>query len=165
MINMRDKRFVAEHRGGLLTKQNHSLLMHWAIECSEHVLHLVDTNIDVRLLNALSVAREWENGNVKTGQAMKASLAAHAAAREITDPVYISIARAIGQTVATAHMADHSMGGAIYGLKAIKLKGESIEKEREWQNQRLQILLPDDVVKLVLETRVVKEKGFKDLRD
>lgn len=161
---MRDIRFVAEHRGGLLTKENHRLLMRWAIDCSEHVLPLVDYQIDVRLLNALYTAKNWEAGNASVGQAMKASLAAHAAALEIADPVYISIARAIGHTVATAHMADHSMGGAIYELKAIKLACKSIEEERQWQNERLKSLLPDDVVKLVLETRIIKEKGLKDLR-
>lgn len=60
---MRDKRFVAEHRGRPLTKDNHHKLIRWARECSEHVLSLIDENADKRLLNALRVAKEWENGN------------------------------------------------------------------------------------------------------
>jgi hypothetical protein len=61
---MRDSRFVAVHRGGLLTKENHRLLMRWARECSERVLPLLDGNIDARLIRALHVAEEWENGRV-----------------------------------------------------------------------------------------------------
>lgn len=161
---MRDKRFVAEHRGGSLTKENHRKLMHWAIKCSEHVLPLIDNTIDIRLVNALHIAKEWESGNVKVGEAMKASLEAHAAARELADPVSKLIARAIGQTVATAHMADHSLGGAIYGLKAVKLAGKSVEKEREWQDKQLKDL-SSEIAELVLATRIIKEGGFKDLRD
>src|SRR5664280_1021600 len=114
---MRDKRFIAEHRGGLLTKENHHKLIRWARECSEHVLSLIDGEIDKRLLDALHIADEWENENVSTGEAMKASLSAHAVAREYSDPASIAVARSVGHTVATAHMADHSLGGALYALK------------------------------------------------
>ena len=38
--------FIAEHRGGPLTKDNHRKLIKWAIECSEHVLSLIDKEID-----------------------------------------------------------------------------------------------------------------------
>lgn len=38
---MRDRRFVAMHRGGPLKKEQHIQLMKRAIQCSEHVLDLV----------------------------------------------------------------------------------------------------------------------------
>jgi len=57
---MRDNRFVAVHRGGPLTKDHHHQLIRWARECSEHVLSLIDENIDQRLIHALYVAKEWE---------------------------------------------------------------------------------------------------------
>lgn len=41
---------------------------------------------------------------------MKASVYAHAIARESSTPLAIELARSVGQTVATAHMADHSLG-------------------------------------------------------
>ena len=135
---MRDKRFVAQHRGGPLDKANHRKLMKWARGCSEHVLPLIDNILDQRLTYALHIAKEWENENASVGEAMKVSLAAHAVARESTDPVLIAVARAIGQTVATAHMADHSLGGALYALKAVNLAGKSIEQERAWQNKQIQ---------------------------
>ncbi|MFA4885466.1 MAG: putative immunity protein [Desulfotomaculaceae bacterium] len=157
---MRDKRFVAVHRGGLLTKDNHRKLIRWARECSEHVLSLIDGNIDTRLVYALHVAKEWENGNVPVGEAMKASVGAHAAARESSNPVSIAVARSIGHAVATAHMADHSLGGALYALKALKHAGKSIDEERVWQNKQLQ-QLPSEIVELVLTTMMKKEKGLK----
>jgi hypothetical protein len=157
---MRDKRFIAEHRGGPLTTDNHRKLIRWARECSEHVLSLINGNIDERLLHALQVAKEWENGNLNTGEAMKASLGAHAAARESSNPVSISVARSVGQTVATAHMADHSIGGAIYALKAVKLSGKSIEEEKVWQIKQLKHLNLE-IVELVLTTMKQKTEVFK----
>ena len=155
---MRDKLFVAVHRGGLLTKDNHHKLIRWARECSEHVLSLIDENIDTRLVHALYVAKEWENQNVPVGDAMKASLAAHAVARESSNPTSIAVARSIGQAVATAHMADHSLGAALYALKAVKHAGKSIDEEREWQNKQLQ-QLPSEIVELVLTTMMKKQKA------
>ena len=157
---MRDQRFVAVHRGGPLTKDNQHKLIKWARKCSEHVLPLIEEDIDERLIYALQVAKEWENGNVKVGVAMKASVGAHAAAREYSNPISIAVARCIGQGVATAHMADHSLGAALYALKAVNLAGKSIEEERKWQNKQLQ-QLPSEIIELVLTTMMEKEKSFK----
>lgn len=157
---MRDKRFVAIHRGGLLTKDNHHRLIKWARECSEHVLSLTDEDIDIRLVHALNVAKEWEHDNVPVGDAMKASVDAHAVARESSNPISIAVARSIGQAVATAHMADHSLGAALYALKAVKNAGKPIDEEREWQNKQL-LQLPSEIVELVITTMKEKEKGLK----
>ncbi len=152
--------FIAEHRGGPLTKKNHHKLIKWARECSEHVLPLIYGDIDKRLTFALFVAKEWEKGIVPTGVAMKASLDAHAVARESSNPALIAVARSIGQAVATAHMADHSMGAALYALKAVKHSGKSVDDERKWQNRKLQ-QLPSEIIELVLSTMIEKEKNFK----
>jgi hypothetical protein len=159
-IIMRDKRFIAEHRGGLLTKDNHQKLIKWARVCSEHVMSLIDKDVDKRLLHALRVAKEWENGNVAVGEAMKASVTAHTVAKESEDPSSIAIARSVGHAVATAHMADHSLGAALYALKALKLAGRPISKERDWQSRQLQ-QLPSEIVDLVLNTMTNKAKGLK----
>ncbi len=147
--------FIAEHRGGLITKMDHQKLMRWARECSEHVLSLVDDDIDKRLVYALQVAKEWESGKVPTGIAMKASVGAHAAARKSTNPVSIAVARSVGHAVATAHMADHSMGAALYALKALKYAGKSIALERAWQNRKLG-KLPPQIVSLIQTTMMTK---------
>ena len=68
---------------------------------------------------------------------MKASVAAHAAARQVTDKAAIAAARAAGQAVATAHFADHSMGALLYALKALEASGCSSESELELQLAKL----------------------------
>lgn len=153
---MRDKRFVAEHRGGPLKKEQHRQLIRWAYLCSEHVLHLFGDVIDERIIHAIDIAKKWEKGEVSVGDARKASVRILELARELSNPTSIAVARSVGHTVATAHMADHSLGGALYALKAIKSLGQSIEDEREWQNA----LLPQEVRDLVLENRPIKEKPF-----
>ena len=150
---MRDKRFVAEHLGGLLTKDHHHQLIRWARGCSEHVLLLIDQNIDKRLTDALQIAKEWEKERVTVGQARAASLGAIAVARESSNPVITAVARSIGHTVATAHMADHSIGAAEYALKAVKLLGKSIEEERKWQDAQL----TRDISELILTARQKKK--------
>ena len=154
---MRDKRFIAEHRGGLLNKDQHRLLMIWACLCAEHVLPLFSETLDERLTNALLIAKEWANGNTNVGEAMKASVDAHAVARKSNNPTSIAVARSVGQAVATAHMADHSLGAAIYALKAIRNAGKSIDAERIWQNEQL----PSEIREIVLTSRTSKEKALK----
>jgi hypothetical protein len=150
---MRDKRFIAEHRGGLLKAYHHRQLINWACKCGEHVLPLCIETADERLINTLLIAKEWANGNVKVGEAMKASVVCHTVARESADPISKAVARSIGQAVATAHMADHSLGAAIYALKAVKFANRSIDAERKWQNEQL----PAEIRELVLSTRPEKE--------
>ena len=146
---MRDKRFVAEHRGGPLAKKQHRQLMVWACGCAKHVLYLFGKETDKRLTHALEVAEEWVNGNVKTGMVQKASVAALAVSREQEDTVAVAVARAVGQAVATAHMADHSLGAAWYALKAVKAAGKPEDDERKWQDEQL----PEEIKELVLSAR------------
>ena len=145
---MRDKRFVALHRGGPLTKDHHHQLIRWAKECSEHVLSFIDGNIDQRLIHALYVAKEREKEKATVGDARNASVGAHTVARESSNPIIIAVARSIGHAVATAHMADHALGAALYALKAVKSAGKSIEAERKWQKEQL----PSEIKELVLST-------------
>ena len=146
---MRDKRFIAVHRGGPLTKEQHRQLILWACKCVENVLPLFTKTIDARLINAIKIAKEWTINIASVGDARKASLDVIAVAKELTDPIDIAIARSAGHTVATAHMADHSLIAAEYALKAVKLADKSIDKERKWQDEKLS----PDIVDLVLSTR------------
>jgi len=79
---MRDKRFVTVHRGGLLTKEQHRILIKWARRCSKHVLPLLGNNIDNSLIAALDIAEEWIEDKATVGDARKASVDAHAVARQ-----------------------------------------------------------------------------------
>lgn len=156
---MRDKRFVAIHRNGTLTPENHHRLIRWARMCSEHILPLLGEKIDPRLAHALDTAKDWENSKVPTGAAMKASVAAHAAAREADDSVSTAVARSIGHAVAAAHMADHALGAPLYALKALKLAGKPMAEERKWQIDLLERVVPE-LADLVRYTMSQKEKGF-----
>ncbi|MEN6378003.1 MAG: putative immunity protein [Methanofastidiosum sp.] len=149
---MRDKRFVAVHLGGPLTKEYHHELIRWARECSEHVLPLIDRDIDKRLTYALDIAKEWEKEKVTVGEARKAAVGAIAVANESSDPIIVAVARSIGHAVATAHMADHSIGAAEYALKAVKISGKSIEEERKWQDEKLN----PNISELILTAREKK---------
>jgi len=146
---MRDQRFVAEHRGGPLKKDQHRQLITWAVACAGHVLPLPGEKPDERLEHALLVGKAWAEGKAPTGAAMKASLAAHTVARESSNPTATAVARSVGQAVATAHMADHSLGAAWYALKAVKNAGRSPDAERWWQDEHM----PPEIKDLVLSAR------------
>jgi hypothetical protein len=150
---MRDRRFIAEHRGGPLKKEQHYQLITWACDCAEHVLPLFGETVDDRLKNAFLIGRKWASGNASTGEAMKSSLSAHAVARESSDPTAIAVARSAGQAVATAHMADHALGAAWYALKASNHAGMSGEEERRWQDDHL----PPEIKDLVLTARISRK--------
>jgi hypothetical protein len=140
---MRDRRFVAAHRGGPLSKEDHRRLAAWAADCVERLLPVFErTSSDPRLRAALEVARAWARGEIPVGHAQKAAVAAHAAARVVTGQA-AAVARAAGHAAATAHMADHSMGAVIYGLKA--LEPCEVAAEHAWQLSRL----PADLRELV----------------
>jgi len=62
MAKMRDKRVIAEYRGGPLKKEQHYQLIRWAWDCSNQVLHLFGEKIDERLKNALDVTHAWKQG-------------------------------------------------------------------------------------------------------
>src|SRR6476619_6497188 len=112
---MRDRRFVAVHRGGPLDKARHMMLASWAADCAERVLPLFEEcSSDDRPRRAIETARAWARGEVPVGAAQKAAVKAHAAARSVTNEAAVAAARAAGHAVATAHMAEHSLGPMIY---------------------------------------------------
>ncbi len=144
---MRDKRFVAAHRGGPLAIAEHRLLADWSADCAEHLLPLFKLHSsDDRPQQAIEIGRAWARGEIKTGIAQRAAVAAHAAARETSDAAAVAVARAAGHAVATAHFADHCLGPVIYGAKAVEAGGGSADEERDWQFARL----PIDVRELVI---------------
>jgi len=155
---MRDKRFIAEHRGGSLKKEQHKQLIIWACQCVENVLPLLEKTIDQRLTKAIETAYQWTKGNASVKDARNASYETIVMANELTDPKEIAIVRAVGHAVAAAHMSDHSIRAADYALKAVKLAGISIDNERELQNK----LLSPDIIDLVLSTRNEKSEKVNE---
>jgi hypothetical protein len=131
----------------LVRKTGHKTLAVWAIDCAERVLPYFEGKYpgDRRPRNAIETLQAWiDTGVFKMAVIREASLAAHAAAREVgADDAARSAARAAGQAVATAHVPTHSMGAALYALQAIHRAASAgdadaaVAKERDWQYQRL----------------------------
>jgi len=143
---MRDRRFVAVHRGGPLDLESHKILARWGADCAKRVLPLFEReNDDPRPRLAIEAVRAWARGQVKAGIAMKASLAAHAAARDACDPSAIAAARAAGQAAGAAHFADHCMGALLYALKAWAAEGTNTDAELRRQIAKLPAHLRDQV--------------------
>ena len=126
---------------------DHKTLAAWAIDCAERVMPYFEATVpgDTRPRRALETLQAWiDTGEFHMAVIRKASLDAHAAAREVgEDGPARSAARAAGQAVATAHVITHAPGAAVYALQAIHRAGspEEVEAalaaERGWQRERL----------------------------
>ena len=141
-VTQKDPRMVE-----LFEKTDHKTLAIWANECAERVLIFFEDEYpeDQRPRNAVKALQAWiDTGVFRMADIRKASLASHAAAREVgEDNPARSAARAAGQAAATAHVPTHSIGAANYAVQAIYRATDSanadalIAKERDWQYQRL----------------------------
>jgi len=135
----------------LMSKCEHKTLAAWAIACAERVLPYFEEAYpdDPRPRQALATLQQWiDTGEFSMATIRSASLASHAAAREVgEDNPARSAARAAGQAVATAHVRTHAPGAALYALQAIhRATGPAeadpaVATERAWQHQRLRELI------------------------
>jgi hypothetical protein len=126
---------------------DHKNLALWAADCAEHVLPYFEEKYpeDSRPREAIRTLHEWVNtGKFSMTIIRGASLAAHAAAREVNkvDDAALYAARAAGQAVATAHVPTHALGAALYVIKAVAAANRTevkvaIDSEREWQFNHL----------------------------
>jgi hypothetical protein len=144
---MRDKKWILEHRGGTLKIEQQKQLIKWAIDCVNHLLPILNNNINEKIINAINIGNNWIIGKSETGDAINCSREIIKYVKTLENKIEIAITRAAGHAVATAHVADHSMGPVYYGLKAIKINGGAIEAEINWQIEHL----PKDIKELVLE--------------
>lgn len=127
----------------IIGQTDHQTLAVWANDCAERVLPYYEEAYpdDPRPRRALETLQAWiDTGEFHMAVIRKASLDAHAAAREVgEDNPARSAARAAGQAVATAHARGHAPGAAIYALQAIYRSSspEEVETilaaERAWQ--------------------------------
>lgn len=134
----------------LVSETDQKTLAVWAIACAERVMPYFERHApqDGRPRRALETLQAWiVTGVFKMAVIRKASLDAHAAARDVgEDNAARSAARAAGQAVATAHVPMHALGAANYALQAIyRAAGPvgaaaAVAGERDWQLQRLREL-------------------------
>ncbi|WIG60704.1 MAG: hypothetical protein OJF49_003452 [Ktedonobacterales bacterium] len=131
----------------LVNKTDHKKVAAWAIDCAERVMPYFEETYphDHRPRQAIEMLQAWiDTGVFKMAIIRKASLNAHAAAREVgQDTAARSAARAAGQAVATAHVPMHALGAVNYALQAIyratnpALADAAVARERDWQLQHL----------------------------
>jgi len=136
-----------ESYSAIVEQTDHKVLADWAMACAERVMPCFEAAFpdDPRPRRALETLQAWiDTGEFSMAVIRKASLDAHAAAREVgEDSPARSAARAAGQAVATAHVSTHAPGAAAYALQAIQRAGSAEEvdaalaAERAWQRQRL----------------------------
>lgn len=164
----RDPRFVTVRRGGTLDDETHHLLAVWSADCAARVLHLFEDQHpgDERPRVAIEQARAWARGEITMTQAREAAYAAHDAARSASGAAR-EAARAAGHAVATAHMADHELGGAAYAIRAVRaaaatdVRDEAGRAECRWQRSHL----PDAIRELVLDDQRLRNKKLWSLFD
>jgi hypothetical protein len=150
----RDPRLITVRRGGTLQDADHRLLALWAADCAQHVLHFFEQErpADDRPRLAIEQARAWARGEITMTQARTAAFAAHAAAREASGAAK-EAARAAGHAVSVAHMADHELGAAAYGIRAARAAVPEPDPQeagrQECRGQRAQ--LPGEIRDLVLD--------------
>jgi hypothetical protein len=112
--------------------------LRWALDVAERALDRFESIApeDPRPKTCITLGRQW----IKEGAPFKliraSALSAHAAARSVSDPYAIAAARACGHAIATIHVQTHSIGAAIYGLKACRNEDERVS-ERAWQIHHL----------------------------
>jgi hypothetical protein len=139
-----------EVMAALVKETDKKTLALWAVDCAGRVLHFFEENYpdDPRPRDALDACRAWiHTGIFRMADIRKASLSAHAAAREAgEDTAARSAARAAGQAVATAHVKTHSLSAAGYALQAVFRSANplhadaTIAGERDWQYRHLLLL-------------------------
>jgi hypothetical protein len=131
----------------LIQDTDQKTLAIWAIDCAERVLPSFEQEFpdDHRPRHAIEALQRWlQTGVFKMAVIRKASLDAHAAARDVgADTAARSAARAAGQAVATAHVPRHTYGSAVYAQQAIYRATHPAEadaaaaRERDWQYKHL----------------------------
>ena len=128
-------------------KPDQKILALWAADCAEHVLPCFEEKHhgDDRPRKAIEACRQWvATGVFRMADIRKASLDAHAAAREAKEEDARAAAHAAGQAVATAHVPTHALGSALYGIRAAAARSgdadDGLIRERDWQLQRLRCL-------------------------
>jgi hypothetical protein len=144
---MKQKKFPLAHKDeellNLVNDTDQKTLATWAIDCAGRVLPYFEDQFpeDNRPGKALETLGEWiATGIFNMAVIRKASLDAHAAAREVgADSPARSAARSAGQAVATAHVPRHAYGAAVYAQQAVyrasdpSVADAAAIKERDWQ--------------------------------
>jgi hypothetical protein len=134
----------------LVRRTGHTILAGWAADCAERTLPYFEKKYpeDTRPREAIEATRAWAlTGVFRMADVRRASLAAHAAARDVAeDDAARSTARAAGHAMATAHVPAHAIAAARYAATAVRDAASTADadgaatREREWQYRHLREL-------------------------
>ena len=98
----------------MLDERDHGSLVPWATDCAEHVLPYFEEGYpkDDRPRNAVEAGRAWARGEIPTGEARAAALAAHdanyaAAAAEAAVPTDYAAAAATERELQYRRLPKH----------------------------------------------------------
>ena len=169
------KRYVGTHQEFwvFFTRRDHTALAEWAAACAERVLPFFEVKHpqDARPHHAIETLYDWINtGQFRMAAIRSASLASHAAAREVApqDPAACYTARAAGQAVATAHVPTHALGAALYAIKAIAATQPAnlmdvVAQEHTWQLQNIPANLRDWVEAGLRQNQHLLSKDLREI--
>jgi hypothetical protein len=146
-------------------REDQRLLATWATDCAERVLCYFQEvrSQDDRPRKAIEACRAWvSSGEFKMAVIRKASLSAHAAARDTADKAARLAAHAAGQAVATAHVPQHAFGASYYALRAVAAADpahaiRNVTEERGWQLRNISENLREQAAKTVT-VRATRDK-------
>jgi hypothetical protein len=155
------------------SREDQKALATWSADCAERVLPLFEKACpgDDRPRKAIEQCRKWVRTGVFSMAVIRhASLSSHAAAREAPNDAARYAARAAGQAVGTPHVAQHSVGGAYYALKAVAAADPAnaeanVAKEWEWEVGRAPENLRDEILKRVVIKSTKKGPVIKIFKD
>ena len=118
--------------------KDHHALTSWALNCAERVLPFFEEHRpdDPRVRHAIEVGRAWLRGDISMTDARPYAFAAHAAARESSDPAAVAAARAAGQALGVAHVVGHAPHAAAYAVSAVIAAGGDEVAEMQWQREQ-----------------------------
>ena len=168
-------RYMGTHQEFWLffNRNDHKALALWAADCAERVLPLFEDKYpqDSRPRDAIKTLLEWvRTGNFSMPVIRRASLGAHAAAKEVqeNDKAASLAAHAAGQAVGTAHVVTHAFGSALYALKAVAVTNPADPKtalaiERDWQNSRIPENLREWVDSHMKQLMRLRSKAFQHI--
>ncbi len=137
-----------------LTEADRRIVAAWAADCVERVLGLFEAEApgDTRPRDAIARLRAFARGELSIAEEIRRRFISGAAAREVSAPAAVAVARAAGQAAAIPHMAAHALGAAAYAAKAAGLaapgRPEAVDEEICWQLRHLSLATREALRKL-----------------
>jgi len=105
----------------LIAEQRHRTLVMWSFEQAVRCAEVLRARYpdEERPDKAISMCREWAQGEIKMPEAKRAIMAVHAAAKCMDSSSDRALCHAVGQACAAVHVETHAIGAAFYELSAI----------------------------------------------